>query len=431
VVVDTTTDSSFTTTTTGALSTKQIGVILEPNGIANNATGLVALGGYCPKINLNTASTRGQFLKTYTVAGQATPHSSPQVEGDFAVALTASATPEAILFGSPNPPSSGGAGTVTTTGSPTSGQLAQFSGATSITGIAIGNICEGRLTTETGVPISTVDRSAQSTIYWKPCTPAGKAKTSGAIALYDGTNLVVKVITELSKALTITSGKNKNIYIDYNAGTPQLILGADWTNDTTESETLADQNGILVLSGTPAYRYVGVIRADGANTVADSGGITGTTQVGGKRFVWNAYNQVERQLKVIDTTDSWPYTVTGTIRQANGAAGNKVEYVSGDVSMLVKAKVVANLLSSNTASVAKAGVGVDSTTTFSGLVGAGYLSVVAASTVLCPLVSFYEGQPGLGYHFLSWNEKGATSATFLGDDGADSSQSGLTATIWG
>lgn len=116
VILDNTNANGFTTTTTSGLSTRGLGVIIEPNGIANNATGLVASGGWVPKINLNTAATVGQFLKTHTVAGQATPHSSPQVEGDFAVALEASATPAAILFGTPNGPLSGGAGTVTNTG---------------------------------------------------------------------------------------------------------------------------------------------------------------------------------------------------------------------------------------------------------------------------------------------------------------------------
>jgi hypothetical protein len=99
VILDNTNAKGFTTTTTGALSTRGIGVIVEPNGIANNATGLVATAGWIPKVNLNAAATIGQLLKTHTVAGQATPHDSPQAEGDFGVALQASATPEAILFG--------------------------------------------------------------------------------------------------------------------------------------------------------------------------------------------------------------------------------------------------------------------------------------------------------------------------------------------
>src|SRR5262245_28032002 len=85
VICGTATASAFTTTTTGAISTTQVGVIIEPNGIANNALGMVAFAGFVPQVNLNTASTVYQFIKTHTVAGQATPHSSPQVEGDFGI----------------------------------------------------------------------------------------------------------------------------------------------------------------------------------------------------------------------------------------------------------------------------------------------------------------------------------------------------------
>lgn len=96
VVIDTTTDSSFTTTTTSGYTATGVGVIVEPNGIASNATGAVATSGWVPKVNLNTASTRGQFLKTHTVAGQATPH-SVMTTGDFGYALEASSTPKAII----------------------------------------------------------------------------------------------------------------------------------------------------------------------------------------------------------------------------------------------------------------------------------------------------------------------------------------------
>ncbi len=115
VVLDNTNANGFITTTSAGLSTRGLGVILEPNGIANNASGMVAVGGWCPQVNLNTAAAVGQFIKTHTVAGQGTPHASPQVEGDFAVALSASATPACNLFGSPNGPLSGGSGTVTHT----------------------------------------------------------------------------------------------------------------------------------------------------------------------------------------------------------------------------------------------------------------------------------------------------------------------------
>lgn len=110
VILDNANALGFTTTTSAGLATRQVGVIIEPDGIANDAFGMVATAGWVPQINLDGAATVGQFIQTDTVAGQGTPHDAPQDEGDFAVALQASATPEAILFGSPNQPGGGGGG---------------------------------------------------------------------------------------------------------------------------------------------------------------------------------------------------------------------------------------------------------------------------------------------------------------------------------
>ncbi len=123
--------------------------MLEPNGIANNAAGMVAVGGWAPKATLNTAATRGQFIKSHTVAGQATPHSSPQQEGDFAVSLEASSTPAVTMFGSPNAAVSGGAGTVTNTGTLTSGKAIIGNGTVDVTVSAasgVAHLASGTLT---------------------------------------------------------------------------------------------------------------------------------------------------------------------------------------------------------------------------------------------------------------------------------------------
>jgi hypothetical protein len=34
----------------------------------------------------------------------------------------------------------------------------------------------------------------------------------------------------------------------------------------------------------------------------------------GRRFVWNYYHRVSRQLKVIETTDNWAYGTAGVAR---------------------------------------------------------------------------------------------------------------------
>lgn len=92
VIIDTANDASFTTTTTAG-NVLAIGVVQET--IANNATGKVATGGYVSLITLNAAATRGQYIKTFTVAGQGTPTSLYE-KGVFAIALSASS---AVIFG--------------------------------------------------------------------------------------------------------------------------------------------------------------------------------------------------------------------------------------------------------------------------------------------------------------------------------------------
>jgi hypothetical protein len=277
----------------------------------------------------------------------------------------------------------------------------------------------GRLTLTTAVPVTTADVTAAGTIYYTPYL-------HDRIRVWDGTRWLYKIFAESSLALTVTSGKNYDVFLDDDIAT--LSLSAAWTNDTTRADALGTQDSVTVLASDHTKLWLGTIRASGTNTTEDSGGGT-TTQVGGKRFVWNAYNQVLRFIAVKDTTDSWSYN-THTIRQANAAAGNKVEYVTGSAASFVSASLIAGIVVNNNNSLeAVAGIGVDSTTTLSGIRGAAFISVVASLIVSFP--AFYKGYPGLGYHYLSWNEAGATAtgtSAFTGDDGSDE-QAGLTAQI--
>lgn len=163
VIGDTANAEGFTTTTSSGYADTAVMVILEPNGIANNASGSVATGGWVPKLNLNTAATAWQWIKTHTVAGQGTPHSAPQVSGDFAIALDASATPAAILLGKPDVSGGGGTpgGSNTQVQYNNSGAFGGITGATTngtaLTLVApiLGTPASGTLTNCTGLPIST------------------------------------------------------------------------------------------------------------------------------------------------------------------------------------------------------------------------------------------------------------------------------------
>lgn len=280
----------------------------------------------------------------------------------------------------------------------------------------------GRLTTESGVPVSTTDRTAQGTLYYTPFY-------HNKVATWNGAYFENITFPEFSLALTLTSGKNYDVFVYNNAGVAALELSAAWTNDTTRADALAYQNGTLVKSSDHTRVFIGTIRASGTNVTADSAGGT-TTQVGGQRYVWNMYNQVRRGMSVIDTTNSWTYA-TDTIRQANGAAGNKNEYVTGDVGTLIQADLRGMYAgNTNSARAAKVGVGINSTTTFSGLVQGGFSGIVTAPTIYIALGASFNGYGSLGYNYVSWNEKGADGTSlFLGDNGGDGQQAGLNVTI--
>lgn len=130
VIVDNANALSFTTTTTDGFVNSRIGVILEPNGIANDAPGLVAFSGYVPRINLASAAALGDYIKSHTVAGQGVPHAVPPQSGDFAQALESGSNPSAILFGTQVQLSTGGGAYFSPTGLTGAVQASRYVGAT-------------------------------------------------------------------------------------------------------------------------------------------------------------------------------------------------------------------------------------------------------------------------------------------------------------
>jgi hypothetical protein len=276
----------------------------------------------------------------------------------------------------------------------------------------------GRLTTESGVPVSTADRTNQGTIYYTPFIHNNIVTWSGSI-------WQAKIFSEISLALAVTNGKNYDVFVNSSANA--LSLSNAWTNDTTRADALGTQDGVSVLGSDPTKLWLGTIRASGTNVTADSGGGS-LSQVGGKRFVWNAYNQVTRTVGVIDATPTWNYA-TATVRQANAASGNKVEYVTGFSTDVIDVTVHAcAIIASNTVA-GGSGVGIDSTTTFSGVSNSIFNG---GSAGFLPSSARYVGSPGLGYHYASWNEIGLDgTCTFVGSGtgGASGLNSGIAAVV--
>jgi hypothetical protein len=144
---------------------------------------------------------------------------------------------------------------------------------------------DGRLTLESGVPVSVSDQTTKTTLYYTPFIGSD-------IALYNGGWSIIP-FAEISIAVPNTASQMYDVFCYDNAGTATLELLA-WTNDTTRATDLARQDGVLVKNGDATRRYLGSMR---------------TTAVSGKtedsltsRFVWNNYNQVMRNLFREDAT---------------------------------------------------------------------------------------------------------------------------------
>ena len=276
-------------------------------------------------------------------------------------------------------------------------------------------LCEGRLTLTTATPITTSDVTAAGTIYFTPYK-------GNRIALYDGSSAwTVYAFTELSLALTATSGKPYDVFIYDNSGVPTLETLV-WTNDTTRATALTTQNGILVLTGSTTRRYVGTFYASGTNQTEDSYA---------KRYVWNYYNRVRRPMRVLEATNTWTYT-TATYRQANGSTANQLDMVIGVNEVPLAAQVTAIAENSSGNVQFRAAIGLDSTSA----VATGSVTGTARPTTAghrATATASLRTFPGVGRHFAAWLEHSAATGTttWIGDDGGTTDQTGIHGEIEG
>ena len=270
-----------------------------------------------------------------------------------------------------------------------------------------------RLTLTTAVPVTSADVTNASTLYLTPFT-------SGHVALYNGARWVDLNTPEVSLSLSgLTSANNYDVFLYLNGSAATLELSAVWTNDTTRADAISRLDGVFVKSANSTRRYVGTIRATGTTTTTDS-----TAQ----RFVWNNYNQANRTMRVIESTSSWAYT-TAAFRQTRATTSNKVEYVTGDASSLVKITAMSVYFCATAAVVALGGVGIDSTTVNSAQIYGGNNAMVGIAN---KDIADYRGYPGLGYHAVSWLEYGGANVTFIGNFALPTTyQSGMSGEIMG
>lgn len=277
------------------------------------------------------------------------------------------------------------------------------------------NQINGRLTLTTGTPVTTSDVTAATILYFTPYN-------GNNISFYNGSSGWINTqFSEISIAVPATTNTLYDVFIN-TATSPTLVLVA-WTNDTTRATNIVLQNGLYVESGTTTNLYVGSFRTTGTS---------GQTEDSiAKRYVWNYYNRVNRQMKVVETTASWTYS-TATIRQARATATNQLDFVLGVSEDAIQAQVIGGVATVTTSfNDLPVGVGLDSTTAFAANQVFGG-SAVASGVIQYP-TAYYNAIIAAGRHTLVWLEDGGGSGTqtWYGTNGTSIQQAGISGVIRG
>ena len=287
---------------------------------------------------------------------------------------------------------------------------------------------QGRLTLATATPVMTTTQSAKTTIFYTPYLGA-------QLPIFDGSTMNMTTFSELSVATTDTTkspaaigaDKINDWFVWNDSGTIRIGHGPDWTSDTVRSAgtALTMVNGIYlnnasITNGPAASRgtYVGTTRSNASSQLDWIFGATAANGTAARFGVWNANNRVRVGTTIADSTDSWTYT-TASWRAANNSATMRASFITGLTEDNIQA--IYSMQATGTGGVnAAIGLGLDSTTAFSGTTG-----IAGGSTFNGNLVAIYNNMHG-GWHFISAIEyaSGAT-ATFYGDVGLAYEQTGL------
>lgn len=348
-------------------------------------------------------------------------------------------------------------------------------------------ICQGRLTLTTGVPVTTADVTAATTLRF---APYGGNRAD----LFDGTRWNRRTFTELSIALPAVASQLYDVFLvdtsgvlslELNAwrGSGQAITGA--TNATpivitavahglsngdevyvasVGGNTAANGKWIVANKAADTFELTGSVgnagytaatgffsarASTGILTTQDgvlvkTGALTrrylgtcrtttaaGQTEDSGlKRLVWNYYHRKPRPLFRVESTGSWTYS-TATYRQANAASANQVAFVIGIMEDPVEMSLIASVANGAAAVAVAVAIGLNSTTTPALNQLTGYANSPSANNLFV-VSARYLALIVPGFHTLTWLEISAATptTTWYGANGAGfANQSGLNGSV--
>lgn len=254
-------------------------------------------------------------------------------------------------------------------------------------------LMELRMTLESGVPVSTSDQTAKTTLHITPY----KGKR---VAIYDGVSGWETFVTgQLSVSLSgKTANTNYDVFLYDNSGALDVELVA-WSSGSARATALTTQDGVYVKSGQPTRRYIGTIR-----TTATTGQCEDSAA---NRFVYNYYNRVKRYLSN-SSTSSHSYG-TASWRAWNNDAANAVKFVQGVVEDVVSIAGNGELTVGGGTPTSNPGLGFGLNTTISFVF---FILLGAAATANFYMLSSGSAEllPATGYNYIQMSEIGSTGS---------------------
>lgn len=311
----------------------------------------------------------------------------------------------------------------------------------SIVNVGIKEPC-GRLTAATLTPVMNATVTGATSHFFTPYNGCQ------FVPIFNGT---IFVLTDTGGELTQTladttkspaaavASTNYDVFVWNDAGTIRATRGPTWNAGAVAGSNTARGTGAAstelqllngiwtnknaITNGPAANRgtFVGSERTNASATLDYQLPSTALNGGAGLLYVWNAYNRVAFSGECVDTTGSWTQT-TATIGPLDASTTNRISVISG----LAEDGILVSLtqrvsLTNVVASLAHAGVAMDSTTAYD---RRGLIQNPAASAFNNSITPTKSYAPQLGLHFFQALQAsdGTNAATFNGNS-TDSSLS--------
>lgn len=255
----------------------------------------------------------------------------------------------------------------------------------------------GRLTLESGVPVSTTDQTAKTTIYYTPYV-------HNTVPLWNGSEWVPTTFAETSLALgTLTSGRPYDVF-GYLSGSSLVLESLAWTSNTARATAVTLQDGRYCKSGDKTRILLGTFYTTSTTTTADSLDA---------RYLVNIYNAVPRRFYfAVSSANSHTYT-TGTWREWNGGTNvSRFKFVAPISGQNFNVNVNANLIRASAGVAGYINISADATDGTNNLV----TNLELATTGTVSIVGAAAAQMTAGHHYITIVEFGVSGVTYYACD---------------